>query len=61
MITDVVLTFKDDEGKSHVLIIPQALEATLEVIQSSYDVDGVSVSFLGPIPDEYGNYMFGYE
>ena len=48
VITDVVLTFK-----SHVLIIPQALQATLEVKQS------LGVSFLGPVPDEDGNYMFG--
>lgn len=34
-VTDVVLTFKE----SHVLIIPQALEATL---QSSYDVESLS-------------------
>ena len=56
MITDVVLTFKDDEGKSHVLIIPQVFEAALEVKQSL-----VSVSFLGPVPDKDGNYMFYYE
>ena len=60
MITDVVLTFKDDEGQSHVLIIPQVLEATLEVKQSLW-VECVSVSFLGPVPDKDGNYMFYYE
>lgn len=57
MITDVVLTFKDDEGQSHVIIIPQAFQATIEVKQDPC----VSFSFLGPVPDKDGNYMFAYE